>query len=59
MAKCDICGKGQITGNNVPFSLKKTRRVFRPNIQSTTFLEGGRKVKKTVCSRCLRTVTKS
>ncbi|MCA9937315.1 MAG: mitochondrial large ribosomal subunit protein bL28m [Anaerolineales bacterium] len=48
-----------MTGNNVSFSQKKTRRVFRPNIQRATFYEGDRKVKKYVCARCLKTVSKS
>ncbi|MCB8953864.1 MAG: 50S ribosomal protein L28 [Ardenticatenales bacterium] len=59
MAKCELCGKGPMTGNNVSFSQKKTRRVFRPNIQRATFYEGDRKVKKYVCARCLKTVSKS
>ena len=58
MAKCEICGKKQMVGNNVSFSQKKTKRVFKANIQTATFMEGGRKVKKKVCTRCLKTASK-
>jgi len=59
MAKCEVCGKGPMTGNNVSFSQKKTKRVFKPNIQRATFYEGGKKVRKYVCARCLKTEVKN
>ncbi len=59
MAKCQICGKKPLVGNNVSFSQKKTKRRFKPNIQRATFVENGRTVKKHVCTRCLRTSVKS
>lgn len=58
MAKCEICGKGPMTGHNVSFSQRKTKRVFKPNIQRMTVYEGGRRVKKYVCTRCLKTSAK-
>lgn len=58
MAKCEICGKGPQFGHNVSFSQKKTKRQFRPNIQRATFHENGRKVRKYVCTRCLKSVSK-
>jgi large subunit ribosomal protein L28 len=59
MAKCQICGKGPMSGHNVSFSQKKTKRKFKPNIQRATFYENGRKVRKQVCARCLKTSAKS
>jgi large subunit ribosomal protein L28 len=58
MAKCEICGKKPMFGQNVSFSQKKTKRQFKPNIQRTTLLEGGNKVRKYVCTRCLKTLSK-
>ena len=58
MAKCDICGKKPMFGQNVSFSQKKTKRQFKPNIQRTTVHEGGQKVRKYVCTRCLKTMAK-
>ncbi|MEZ4516660.1 MAG: 50S ribosomal protein L28 [Chloroflexota bacterium] len=59
MAKCEICGKGPMTGHNVSFSQRKTKRVFKPNIQRTTIYENGRPVKKYICTRCLKTTAKA
>ncbi|HSH04409.1 MAG TPA: 50S ribosomal protein L28 [Anaerolineae bacterium] len=59
MAKCDVCGKRPRSGNNVSFSQKKTKRLFKPNIQRATFYEDGRKVRKNICTRCLKTETKT
>lgn len=59
MAKCELCGKAPRSGQNVSFSQKKTKRLFRPNIQRATFYEGGTKIRKYVCTRCLKTVSKS
>ncbi|MCA9951005.1 MAG: 50S ribosomal protein L28 [Anaerolineales bacterium] len=59
MAKCQICGKGPMSGHNVSFSQKKTKRQFKPNIQRVTFQENGRKVRKSICTRCLKTQAKS
>jgi large subunit ribosomal protein L28 len=59
MAKCEICGKGPQFGQNVSFSQKKTKRQFKPNIQRTTVYEDGRKVRKYLCTRCIRTLAKT
>ncbi|MCA9963596.1 MAG: 50S ribosomal protein L28 [Anaerolineales bacterium] len=59
MAKCQICGKGPMSGQNVSFSQRKTKRQFKPNVQKATFWENGRKIRKNVCTRCLKTTAKS
>lgn len=48
-----------MSGHNVSFSQKKTKRQFKPNIQQATFYENGRKVRKHVCTRCLKTSSKN
>ena len=58
MAKCEICGKKPISGQNRSFSERKTKRQFKPNIQRASFYEGGRKIRKHVCTRCLKTLSK-
>ncbi|MHB8508755.1 MAG: 50S ribosomal protein L28 [Candidatus Dormibacteria bacterium] len=57
--RCDLCGKGPATGNNVSHSKVHTRRRFMPNLQSATLMRGGRMVKALVCTRCLRTEVKT
>ena len=36
--RCNITGKGVLTGNNVSHANNKTRRRFLPNLQDTTML---------------------
>lgn len=58
MAKCERCGKGPQFGHNVSFSQKKTKRQFKPNVQRITVYEDGRKVRKYLCTRCIKTLSK-
>ena len=59
MAKCERCGKTTTFGHNRSFSLRATNRVFRPNLQRVTVMENGRRVKKLLCAKCIRTSVKS
>ncbi len=34
MQKCDITGKGKQFGNNVSDSLRRTKKVWKPNLQT-------------------------
>ncbi|MBK5253546.1 MAG: 50S ribosomal protein L28 [Peptostreptococcaceae bacterium] len=53
--KCVICGKGQVSGNNVSHSNRHTRRKWNANIQTVRVIdELGRVTKANVCTRCLR-----
>lgn len=64
--KCEVCGKGTVSGNNVPrkgLPKKeggagqhigvKTKRLFKPNLVEIRANGGGRRMK--VCTRCLKT----
>ncbi len=55
MARCAVCGKKAITGNNRSHSNVATKRKFRVNIQSKII--DGRKMK--ICTACLRTMNKN
>ncbi len=59
MAKCEACGKTTTFGHNRSFSLRATRRTFRPNLQKVTVMVDGRKVQKTLCTKCMRTMVKT
>jgi large subunit ribosomal protein L28 len=52
---CSVCGKRPIVGNNVSHSHRKSKRVWRPNIQKIRIVESGRIRRKNVCTRCIRT----
>ncbi len=58
MAVCEISGKGKMYGHNVSFSQRKTRKVFKPNIQKKTLIVDGRKIKVNVSASTLRTLKK-
>jgi large subunit ribosomal protein L28 len=59
MAKCAHCGKTTTFGHNRSFSLRATNRPFRPNLQKVSVFENGRKLQKTLCAKCIRTMVKS
>ena len=53
-AVCDVCGKKPSFGNNVPFSQKKTRRRWNPNIQRIRAMVGTSAKRINVCTSCLK-----
>lgn len=55
---CDICQKGKQFGHNVSFSQRKTKRVWKPNLQVKHLEFDGRKRKVKICAQCLRTYRK-
>ena len=57
-ARCDLTGKGKQFGHNVSFSLRRTKRVFKPNLQKKIFVVDGQKVTMTLSSQAIRTLKK-
>ncbi len=58
MAVCMNCGKKTTFGQNRPWSKKATKRTYKPNLQKVSVFEGGRSVKKVLCTRCIRSLSK-
>jgi large subunit ribosomal protein L28 len=56
--RCEITGKGVLSGNNVSHANNKTRRRFLPNLQETTLLSDilGADVKLRMSTRAIRTI---
>jgi large subunit ribosomal protein L28 len=53
--KCEICGKGQVSGNTVSHSNRHTKRKWNANIQNVRVVDENGSVRKaSVCTRCLR-----
>ena len=52
--KCEICGKGTVSGNNVSHAHNKTRRVWMPNLIKMRALIGGQTKSIKICARCLK-----
>lgn len=59
MAKCAHCGKTTTFGHNRSFSMRATNRAFLPNLQKVTVFASGCKVKKLLCTKCIRTLVKT
>lgn len=55
---CDICNKGKQYGHNVPFSLKKTNKVWKPNLQRQRITIGSTRIQAKICTQCIRTLAK-
>ncbi|MBQ9289422.1 MAG: 50S ribosomal protein L28 [Clostridia bacterium] len=51
---CQICGKGQLNGNLVSHSNRKTHTKWAPNVQSVHVVINGASKRMNVCTRCLR-----
>ena len=58
MQKCDLTGKGKQFGNNVSFSQRHTKKVWKPNLQIKTVIVDGRKVKMKLSTQAIRTLKK-
>ncbi|HDK00004.1 MAG TPA: 50S ribosomal protein L28 [Firmicutes bacterium] len=54
--RCDICGKGPMSGNNVSHSHRKTRRRWKPNLHKVKRVVNGKKVTLYVCTKCLKKI---
>ena len=58
MAMCEVCGKTRTFGHNVSHSKRRTNRDWLPNVQTKSLLVDGQMKKVSICSRCLRTLSK-
>ncbi|MGC8203748.1 50S ribosomal protein L28 [Aliiroseovarius sp. PTFE2010] len=56
--RCELTGKGPMTGNNVSHANNKTKRRFLPNLNDVTLMSEalGRPVKLRISAAALRTV---
>ena len=57
-SRCELTGKGKQYGHNVSFSLRRTKRTFKPNLQKKTFVVDGQKVTMTLSTEAIRTLKK-
>jgi large subunit ribosomal protein L28 len=56
--RCELTGKGPMVGHNVSHANNKTKRVFRPNLQTISLASEalGQKVKLRISMNALRSV---
>ena len=57
--RCDICLKAGMTGNNVSHSNRHTKTRFMANVHKQTLVQDGKSIKVKICTRCLRSLSKS
>lgn len=58
MNKCELTGKGKQFGNNVSFSQRHTKKVWKPNLQKKTIMVDGKKVTMKISTQAIRTLKK-
>lgn len=54
MAKCSICEKTVMFGNNVSHSHRRSNRPFKPNVKRVKAMVDGSPRHIYACTRCLR-----
>lgn len=59
MAKCEICNKSVSFGIKVSHSHRRSNRMWKPNIKRIRTTVNGVRRRMYICSRCLRSSTKS
>ncbi|MDQ0190846.1 50S ribosomal protein L28 [Alicyclobacillus cycloheptanicus] len=52
--RCEVCGKGPTTGNQVSHSHILNKRRWLPNLQSVRVNVNGTVKRMRVCTRCLK-----
>lgn len=57
-SRCELTGKGKQYGHDVSFSLRRTKRVFKPNLQKKTFVVNGQKITMILSTKAIRTLKK-
>ncbi|MBX4199643.1 50S ribosomal protein L28 [Candidatus Saccharibacteria bacterium] len=58
MQRLEFDNKGKQYGNNVSFSQRHTKKVWKPNLQTKTLTVDGKKIKMKVSTQAIRTLKK-
>ena len=51
---CEICGKKSHTGYNISHSHRRTKKKWKPNLQSVRSLVNGQVKRVIVCTSCIQ-----
>jgi len=53
--RCEICGKGPVSGNKISHAHNVTKRVFLPNLHTFRAVQSdGSITRMKVCAKCLK-----
>jgi large subunit ribosomal protein L28 len=58
MQICDLTGKTKMSGNNVSFSQRKTKRKWMPNLHKKTIIVNGVKIRLNLSAKAIKTLKK-
>jgi large subunit ribosomal protein L28 len=58
MQRCELTGKGKQYGHNVSFSMRHTKKTWKPNLQTKTVMIDGKKVKMKISTQGIRMLKK-
>jgi len=58
MARCEYCDKHTQFGRNKSHSQKRTLRTYKANLQKVKVVEKGLLVQRTLCTSCIKTISK-
>lgn len=66
-SRCQFCGKGTAIGRTIRSNVSqgwllrapKKSRTFKANVQNATVMLNGRATRVQICTRCLRTLSKT
>ncbi|NLM11882.1 MAG: 50S ribosomal protein L28 [Clostridiaceae bacterium] len=59
MAKCEICGKRRLFGNQISHSHRVSNKSWKPNIKKIRLTINGETKRMAVCTSCIRSNKKS
>jgi large subunit ribosomal protein L28 len=59
--RCELTGKGTLVGNNVSHANNKTKRIYRPNLQTVSLVSEalGNSYKLKICMNALRSLDRN
>ncbi len=57
--RCEVCLKAGMSGSNVSHSNRHTKTRFKANVHKQTVFQNGKNITVKICSRCLRSLSKS
>ena len=59
MAKCQHCGKTPQFGQSRSKAFNTVKRKFKPNLQRISVYEDGKRTRKVLCTKCIKTLAKT
>ncbi|MBN2030329.1 50S ribosomal protein L28 [bacterium] len=52
--RCEICGKGPMTGNKISHAHNVSKRRWLPNLKTVRTTIDGKPTRITICTECIR-----